>query len=767
MPHTSIDRLITQAERQRMIRRLSLRCVGFLVPGCLLILLVFWAVETSLNNTANQHLISELELRTSLSEHRYREELDDIVSLVQALSQDPDVISFMRSPMGNRGDFHWAWESMLKRFKYIDQLRLIDMSGHEAFRLDFDISKQKAYQLGKLQDKSHRSYVKQGLSLSQGQVLITEIDLNREFGQLVEPFSATLRVVVQVREQTGQKALGLFVANVMVEHFIRDYVQDFASMALVHPLWLNEEGAYVLGYRPEDAWGWLLASRKGRAFAAEHAGVWQGLTGSRNAHLDEQGHLFYMRRLSPPVGHIQFSPQYLVIDVPPDYFHQEGRGRRLMLDIGMTAALLVWTLWVLYSARTHFYNLYQRKVLRIADALLNSKEGMFITDALGNIVSCNSTFCEMTGFNEEEVLSMNASVLKSGEHDDAFYGAFWLALQSSGHWRGMIKNRIRDGSVREHHLIVHPICDDEGKHTHFVSHLLDMTEQVRLEQEYRLLATAFDAELGISITDSEGNIQRVNRAFSKITGYSADQVVGKNSSVLSSDRQTQSFYHNLWQTLLSNGYWRGELWNKRPHGEEYPVAITITAIYDRNQAIEHFVASFADISERKAMESQLETLATTDSLTGCCNRRKFEAAFTELSAVSSRYASPLSLMMFDIDNFKRVNDEFGHDVGDKVIRRIADTAREQKREADVVGRWGGEEFVLLLPHTQLSEATQLAERLRIAIMESGGEPMVTCSFGVAQFRESEPLASLVKRADDLLYQAKSQGKNKVCSFTDT
>ena len=116
---------------------------------------------------------------------------------------------------------------------------------------------------------------------------------------------------------------------------------------------------------------------------------------------------------------------------------------------------------------------------------------------------------------------------------------------------------------------------------------------------------------------------------------------------------------------------------------------------------------------------------------------------------------------------KKINDEFGHDVGDKVIRRIADTAREQKREADVVGRWGGEEFVLLLPHTQLSEATQLAERLRIAIMESGGEPMVTCSFGVAQFRESEPLASLVKRADDLLYQAKSQGKNKVCSFTDT
>jgi len=174
-----------------------------------------------------------------------------------------------------------------------------------------------------------------------------------------------------------------------------------------------------------------------------------------------------------------------------------------------------------------------------------------------------------------------------------------------------------------------------------------------------------------------------------------------------------------------------------------------------------------DITDRKMAEEEIHLLATTDSLTGIANRREFTAMLEREVERVKRYDTPLSLAMFDLDNFKRVNDTFGHDVGDSVLLAVTGLVKKSIRGADVVARWGGEEFMVLMPESDMQAAEKASEKLRLAI---AGHPFdtvgkVTASFGVAAFEPQDDLNSLLKRADDALYRAKDKGRNRVETLT--
>jgi diguanylate cyclase (GGDEF)-like protein/PAS domain S-box-containing protein len=288
-------------------------------------------------------------------------------------------------------------------------------------------------------------------------------------------------------------------------------------------------------------------------------------------------------------------------------------------------------------------------------------------------------------------------------------------------------------------------------------------ERHRAQTELRILAAAFDSGQAILITDVRGTILRVNEAFTNITGYTAEEVKGNNPRMLASGHHGQAFYDQMWQQLLEEGHWEGEIWNRRKNGETYPEWESITAVRDEWGKVAYYVAVFHDISEQKILEAELERLASHDRLTGVYNRAKLYDLLDGARQEHIRYGTPFAIIMFDIDHFKAVNDEYGHGTGDAVLRELCHRVSGLMRDTDHFGRWGGEEFLVLATHTASEGAAELAERIRCRVE---AEPFpdvgtVTISLGVAEIRSNESLEHLEERADAALYQAKEAGRNRV------
>ena len=266
----------------------------------------------------------------------------------------------------------------------------------------------------------------------------------------------------------------------------------------------------------------------------------------------------------------------------------------------------------------------------------------------------------------------------------------------------------------------------------------------------------------VAITDPKGVITYVNEAFCKFTGYTREEAIGEKPSLYKSGKHSALEIEEIWDTILGGNAYHGVIINKKKNGELYYEQKTITPLTDDRGTIVSFVSTGKDITSRIEMESTLEKLATTDYLTGLFNRFKFEEIYTKESIRSRRYKAPLSLIMFDIDHFKKINDTFGHDVGDSVLKELSTLIQSQIRESDVLARWGGEEFMLLTPETSLESAYELAEKLRKKVeaydfIKAGN---VNCSLGVAKLDKDESFDSICRRVDGALYEAKEGGRNQ-------
>lgn len=267
----------------------------------------------------------------------------------------------------------------------------------------------------------------------------------------------------------------------------------------------------------------------------------------------------------------------------------------------------------------------------------------------------------------------------------------------------------------------------------------------------------------VLITDTRGNIEYVNPQFSKLTGYTYEESIGRNANIVKSGNHPPEFYKHLWKTITSGKEWRGEFHNRKKNGELYWESASISPVIEENLAITHFIAVKEDITERKRMEDALKQLAETDNLTQVYNRTKFDEIMRREMERVKRFDHSLSIIIFDIDHFKRTNDRYGHNAGDNVLKSIAGLAKELAREIDYIIRWGGEEFIIITPETSPQDAEVLAERLRDSIESHEFDQVgkITASFGVTEFKKDENETSVVKRADEALYRAKSNGRNRV------
>ena len=292
----------------------------------------------------------------------------------------------------------------------------------------------------------------------------------------------------------------------------------------------------------------------------------------------------------------------------------------------------------------------------------------------------------------------------------------------------------------------------------------DITEIIERENKVKLLAQALEqSDNMVFITDSNGIIKYVNDSLVYHTGYTKDELLESKTNIFKSGEHDKDFYQNLWKTILAGKNYNNVIINKKKNGEIYYADTSITPIDDEYTKTKNFVASAKDVTIQMRLEQKLENLATTDSLTQVYNRYKINGEIDLHIARAKRSNAPFSLLMFDIDHFKNINDKYGHYVGDVVLKDLTKIIENNIRQVDSFGRWGGEEFMLVLDNTNKAEALKVAEKIRTVVEKTpmSGHYNITISIGVSQYRISEQKSTLLERVDQALYEAKEGGRNRV------
>jgi diguanylate cyclase (GGDEF)-like protein/PAS domain S-box-containing protein len=396
---------------------------------------------------------------------------------------------------------------------------------------------------------------------------------------------------------------------------------------------------------------------------------------------------------------------------------------------------------------------------------------VLIAPETGEIVDANTAAFQFYGYLKSQLIGMNVCMIVR-ECSKNLKDARNQVLE--GEKKSFeFEHQLASGEVRTVEVHTTPMTFN-GKSLLF-SIIHDISERKLVERELGIAATAFESREGILVTDILGQILRVNAAFTQITGYTAEEVIGKNPRLLNSGHQNAEFYTGMWAQIHSQGVWEGEIINRRKNGEEYPEYLSITAVKDAAGNVRNYVATFADISARKTAEEAIRNLAFYDTLTGLPNRRLLLDRLLHALSGSARSGQQGALMFIDMDNFKNINDTLGHDIGDILLKEVASRLTFSVREGDTVARLGGDEFVVMLENLgdNQRDAAMQARKVGEKLLATLGLPyqllqherLSSASIGVTLFNaHQDTQEELLKRADIAMYQSKKAGRNTLHFF---
>jgi diguanylate cyclase (GGDEF)-like protein/PAS domain S-box-containing protein len=431
-----------------------------------------------------------------------------------------------------------------------------------------------------------------------------------------------------------------------------------------------------------------------------------------------------------------------------------------------------------FTERKH----YEQALLQERDSIRNilaTVEAMIVAlDPEGRITLVNRKACEILGYHEDELIGQDwfATCLPCSidvEQVREVFKQFQAGnLAVSEYYEKPV--RTRSGDER---LIAWHNSSNRDKDGNIIGGLLsageDITERKQVEGKLQLAASVFvHAREGILITDAEANIIDVNAAFSYITGYPREEVIGRNTRLLSSGRQSTEFYAAMWHDLIAQGFWQGEVWNRRRDGEVYAELLTLSAVRDAAGQTQYYVALFADITEQKQYQQRLEHIAHYDALTGLPNRVLLADRLHQSMAQTLRRHNLLAVAFLDLDGFKAINDNHGHERGDQLLMTVASRMKQAVRDGDTVARLGGDEFVAVMQDlTDIEDSVPFLLRL----LEAAAKPVyvdnltlqVSASVGVSFYplaEEGVDADQLLRQADQAMYQAKLSGKNRYHIF---
>ena len=398
--------------------------------------------------------------------------------------------------------------------------------------------------------------------------------------------------------------------------------------------------------------------------------------------------------------------------------------------------------------------------------LETSQLGVFIYKE--KFVYVNDIFAQMVGYTKEELYEMDSWALVEDTKKEFIHQTVFKRLRGENFplvYNDTILIR-KDGTPLTCRVNTNTIRYEGGYAG--LGTAVDITDLLHTQERLKQLAQAMEQmDEMVRITDKEGYITYVNEALVRHTGYKKSEVIGNTNRLFKSGKHSEAFYRKMYEAILNKESYQATFINAKKSGEIYYEDQVITPILsEEDDTIIYFVSTSKDITESVKMQEKMKALATLDTLTGIKNRYSMNLAIESEIKRSKRYKSSFAIMMFDIDFFKRVNDTYGHDMGDYVLEEFSRVVTANIRDTDIFGRWGGEEFLLLAPNETYDGALILAEKIRKSVELHNFERVgqITISIGFTICDDNADKERLLKRVDEALYEAKERGRNRVVYY---
>lgn len=449
----------------------------------------------------------------------------------------------------------------------------------------------------------------------------------------------------------------------------------------------------------------------------------------------------------------------------PEFSAHRKQLLAIFIGTSLMLALLGWTLrrWIT-----------SRQSLRTIGDYMD--EGLYVMDRRGMIIYANQAACDLLDLPRRQLMRKSAHRLFH-DHDSASPVPSSQCPLQQAPLRGEVYRsdvevfRRGDGERLPVSVVSSPLRV-EGELSGSVVLFRDLRAEIEAKRKLQTADIAFrNLAEAVCVTDQQPRIQAVNAAFVRITGYSEDEVLGQNPSILTADQHHQAFLQDLWSDLRTSGYWEGEVWNQRKDGSVYPAWLKINAVPDQAGDVVSFVCVFNDVSDLRAKEAKLHELAYFDPVTGLYNRNAFMETLEAARCQSLASGEQFALLLCDIDRFKRINDSLGHITGDAVLKRLAERISEVLGGEGVAARCGGDEFALMMRAVERRAApTQTAHALlrllRHPLYIGGKRIDVSASIGIVVFpNDGQDVATLLKHAHAAVQLAKLQGRDSYRYFT--
>jgi diguanylate cyclase (GGDEF)-like protein/PAS domain S-box-containing protein len=425
----------------------------------------------------------------------------------------------------------------------------------------------------------------------------------------------------------------------------------------------------------------------------------------------------------------------------------------------------------------------------LLQAVVKSSEAVIVvSDESGRIVFVNERSESLLGYRPQELIGKGVEFLvpvpgNRERHREMRAQYLQNPVPRLMGRRPILTARHKSGATVRVEISLSPLPPIEGYGQLVQAAIKDAMPRWQIQQEWLLKTLAMDsAANGIVITDTRGIIESVNPAVTRMTGYSNEELVGQHTRLLKSGKHDETFYKQLWNTILDGRTWFGEITNRRKDGTLYYEEQHITPVLDDDGAIAHFIAIKQDVTARRTAETklqeanlelarrlaeveslqeQLRDQAIRDPLTGVFNRRYLDETLRREVIRAARGGMDLSVILMDVDDFKRINDTAGHASGDALLQDLVRVLAASARAGDFVCRLGGDEFVIVMLGAGLAVARQRADDLRKTFVESQRD--CSLSLGVTQLEPGDSVGTLLQRADKALYRAKNEGRNRVAA----
>jgi len=461
----------------------------------------------------------------------------------------------------------------------------------------------------------------------------------------------------------------------------------------------------------------------------------------------------------------------------PGSWPLQGQGTYIasLLVVALGGVLFCALVWSLANTRLRA----QAMALKLSDDVAESEErfrlmvesvrdyAVLMLDPQGVIRSWNAGARRIKGWEADEIIGQHFSRFYTPE--DIAQGVPEHALATAlvaGQFRGEGMRVRKDGTTFRASVLITAMRDAAGQVKGFTKVTRDITEHHQQEERLRLAATVFrSTQEGVAITDAQARVLAVNPAFERITEYKESDVIGLNLRLLASGRHDREFFRAFWSELIETGFWQGEIWNRRKGGEIHPGWLAVSAVRDDDQQIVNFVSVYTDITRIPHAQTQLDRLAHHDALTDLPNRVLLHTRLSHTLERAQRSGSLCAVLFLDLDRFKPVNDQMGHEAGDELLKGVAKRLRLHLRDNDTVARIGGDEFVVVLEDLASPEGAEVVAR---AIIERMARPFalsgereahIGCSVGIALFpQDGTDGETLLRHADAALYAAKAAGR---------